>query len=73
MGTHRHDLVGGRPERCLPAGPYSASKGGVIALTKSVALDYAAKGITVNTSSVVIDTPMLASNSEPTNFRRPRC
>ena len=41
-------------------GHYSASKGGVVALTKSVALDYAAKGITVNSvPPFVIDTPML--------------
>jgi 2-hydroxycyclohexanecarboxyl-CoA dehydrogenase len=41
-------------------GHYSASKGGVIALSKSVAVDYAAKGITVNTvPPFVIDTPML--------------
>lgn len=41
-------------------GHYSASKGGVIALSKSVALDYAAKGITVNSvPPFVIDTPML--------------
>lgn len=41
-------------------GHYSASKGGVIALTKTVALDYAAKGITVNTAPpFIIDTPML--------------
>lgn len=41
-------------------GHYSATKGGVIALTKSVALDYAAKGVTVNTlPPFVVDTPML--------------
>jgi 2-hydroxycyclohexanecarboxyl-CoA dehydrogenase len=33
----------------LRQGHYSASKGGVITLTKTVALEYAAKGITVNT------------------------
>lgn len=41
-------------------GHYSASKGGVIAMTKTIALDYAAKGITANTvPPFVIDTPML--------------
>jgi 2-hydroxycyclohexanecarboxyl-CoA dehydrogenase len=41
-------------------GHYSATKGGVIALTKTVALDYAAKGITANTiPPFVIDTPLL--------------
>ena len=41
-------------------GHYSATKGGVIALTKAVALDYAAKGITANTvPPFVIDTPLL--------------
>jgi NAD(P)-dependent dehydrogenase (short-subunit alcohol dehydrogenase family) len=39
---------------------YSASKGGVIALTKTVALEYAKKGITVNTiPPFTVDTPML--------------
>lgn len=38
---------------------YSASKGGVIALTKSLAVDLARQGITVNSiSPSVVDTPM---------------
>jgi 2-hydroxycyclohexanecarboxyl-CoA dehydrogenase len=41
-------------------GHYSASKGGVIALTKTVALEYAAKGITANSvPPFTVDTPML--------------
>jgi 2-hydroxycyclohexanecarboxyl-CoA dehydrogenase len=41
-------------------GHYSASKGGVIALTKTVALEYAARGITANTiPPFTVDTPML--------------
>jgi 2-hydroxycyclohexanecarboxyl-CoA dehydrogenase len=39
---------------------YSASKGAVIALTKAVALEYAARGITANTiPPFTVDTPML--------------
>lgn len=39
---------------------YSASKGGVIALTKSVALEFAGRGITANTiPPFAVDTPML--------------
>jgi 2-hydroxycyclohexanecarboxyl-CoA dehydrogenase len=39
---------------------YSATKGGVIALTKTVALEYASKGITANTiPPFTVDTPML--------------
>lgn len=41
-------------------GHYSATKGGVIAMTKTLALDYASKGITANTvPPFVIDSPML--------------
>jgi 2-hydroxycyclohexanecarboxyl-CoA dehydrogenase len=41
-------------------GHYVASKGGVIALTRALAVEYAAKGITVNTiPPAVIDTPMV--------------
>lgn len=41
-------------------GHYAATKGGVIALTKTVAAEYASKGITANTiPPFVIDTPML--------------
>ncbi len=44
----------------LRQGHYSASKGGVIALTKTVALEYASRGITVNTvPPFTADTPML--------------
>jgi 2-hydroxycyclohexanecarboxyl-CoA dehydrogenase len=39
---------------------YSASKGGVIALTKAIALEYASRGITANTiPPFIVDTPML--------------
>jgi NAD(P)-dependent dehydrogenase (short-subunit alcohol dehydrogenase family) len=41
-------------------GHYAATKGVVIAMTKTIALEYAAKGITANTiPPFVIDTPML--------------
>ncbi|TAM70358.1 MAG: SDR family oxidoreductase [Mycobacterium sp.] len=41
-------------------GHYSASKGGVIALTKAVAQEYASRGIAINTiPPFVIDSPML--------------
>lgn len=44
---------------------YSASKGGVIAMTKTLALEYAAKGITVNTvPPFTADTPLLRSAQE---------
>ena len=44
----------------LRQGHYSATKGGVIALTKAVALEYASRGITANTiPPFTADTPML--------------
>lgn len=46
-------------------GHYSATKGGVIAMTKTIALDYARKGITANTvPPFVIDSPMLRKQQE---------
>jgi NAD(P)-dependent dehydrogenase (short-subunit alcohol dehydrogenase family) len=43
----------------LLQGDYSATKGGVIALTKTVALEYASKGITANTiPPFMVDTPL---------------
>ena len=54
-------------------GHYSASKGGVIALTKTVALKYAAKGITVNTvPPFTVDTPMLREAQRANCFRPAR-
>jgi 2-hydroxycyclohexanecarboxyl-CoA dehydrogenase len=51
---------------------YSASKGGVIALTKTLALEYASRGITVNTiPPFSVDTPMLRA-AEDAKFLPPR-
>jgi 2-hydroxycyclohexanecarboxyl-CoA dehydrogenase len=50
-------------------GHYSASKGGVIALTKTVALEYAAKGITANSiPPFTVDTPMLRDAQRANNL-----
>jgi len=46
-------------------GHYSATKGGVIAMTKTIALDYAKHGITANTvPPFVIDSPMLRQHQQ---------
>ncbi len=48
---------------------YSASKGGVIALTKSLAVDLARQGVTVNTiAPSVVDTPMARAATEAGDF-----
>jgi 2-hydroxycyclohexanecarboxyl-CoA dehydrogenase len=53
-------------------GHYSASKGGVIALTKTVALEYAARGITANTiPPFTVDTPMLRAAQEAKQIAPP--
>jgi NAD(P)-dependent dehydrogenase (short-subunit alcohol dehydrogenase family) len=46
-------------------GHYSASKGGVIGLTKAVALEYAGRGVTANTvPPFVVDTPSFRAAQE---------
>ncbi|MFZ0664261.1 MAG: SDR family NAD(P)-dependent oxidoreductase [Acidimicrobiales bacterium] len=48
---------------------YSASKGGVIALTKALAVDLARKGVTVNSiAPSIVDTPMARAATEAGNF-----
>ncbi len=48
---------------------YSASKGGVISLTKALAVELARSGITVNTiSPSVVDTPMARKATEAGDF-----
>jgi len=55
----------------LRQGHYSATKGGVIAMTKTVALEYAANGITVNTiPPFTADTPMLRAAQEAKSVPR---
>ncbi|MFA5883263.1 MAG: SDR family NAD(P)-dependent oxidoreductase [Acidimicrobiia bacterium] len=50
-------------------GHYSASKGGVIALTRSLAKEFGTKGITVNTiPPSMIDTPMSRQSQEVGNL-----
>ncbi|MBL7502479.1 SDR family oxidoreductase [Frankia sp. CNm7] len=50
-------------------GHYSATKGGVIALTKAVALEYAARGITANTiPPFAVDTPSLRGQQSSRNL-----
>jgi 2-hydroxycyclohexanecarboxyl-CoA dehydrogenase len=51
---------------------YSASKGGVIALTKALALEYAANGITVNTiPPFAVDTPLMRAAQDAGHLAEP--
>jgi 2-hydroxycyclohexanecarboxyl-CoA dehydrogenase len=53
-------------------GHYSASKGAVIALTKTLALEYASRGITVNTvPPYTVDTPMLRAHQKANTLPPP--
>ena len=48
---------------------YAASKGGVIALTKALAVEFARSGITVNTvAPSLVDTPMARSAEAAGDF-----
>ncbi|MGH2525337.1 MAG: SDR family NAD(P)-dependent oxidoreductase, partial [Actinomycetota bacterium] len=56
-------LVGDAGE---PAAHYNASKAGVVALTKQLAIEWAARGVRVNAVAPgVIDTPMLRMMDDP--------
>lgn len=53
-----------------PAAPYNASKAGVIALTKQMAVEWADRGVRVNAVAPgVINTPMLRLMDEPESGR----
>ena len=67
MGTHRDDLILERSTRFAVHGALRGAKGAVITLTRSLAHEYAPKGITVNNiPPSSIDTPMVRQQAEGT-------